>query len=618
MYQTQPNPPLINALYNSLVAIGHQYVASGHIGRQAYDVMTRLFQPGVSAECDRNVLRMQGEFEHYARSTPGAIVNGGGYTEQTIAMFLSNWMLPTASTICQQMNIPLHGHPQQHMPQPVGVGMIPSNTGPAVGFINPSNAPQTVQPQPHQPAPPPPQPPVAAPQQAATPAQPTGGQTVGKRKTPLSLIPVDNRSEHDFMNAPVPGAPHNSMVGRCYDLYEHMRFTYNKNTDIYFDVAMGNIDEIEASDEDALRSFTSSMPSSMINQAFVAHLAYNHVERIAVPMKSFLEARDVIWGAINDPSIAGIDIAFSERIWRAAIKVVGMLPRGPSIALDRYLTAAVNRALWVSMRNSSATNASIVIEELADLVDVVGPAAALNLPRTINGGKGLLARIVDVAIVNALGGNTGVMFTSPETTPLEEIRTSRAFPSCIKGVYPSKLFIPDIIDGDYVEKFIQRMQDGPGKEYTYLLSRRKIIVTNSLDEDMAYGAPVHPTTFVGITPRVIGKFKQNFVLPHDGMPLEFYLRDYRINLPMDEKKADRRHILSTYYDGTQEEIDVLNITYNKLTVKRVLKKDELVRDSVVFSLPFGAGNGAQYTKLDLFCMQDDNESAGITHFAAHR
>lgn len=222
---------------------------------------------------------------------------------------------------------------------------------------------------------------------------------------------------------------------------------------------------------DVVDEFFKVAPSSFLAQHFLFRIFYNHVETLDVPTESFLEAQQRFLKALEKESTA----------YRAIIDVLNGMLHGPRMALAGYLVSHINRALYLNCRMTENIKIKISFTQIEDLDELLGPNFDHSILEVPNA-REMLTDIVNNAIRQALSGYSNVMFTDENKHLLPGImRTSSAFPTIMKGIYPNKSIIPDYGTKAF-DAFYTKFVDEVLSQKTFVRSIRSVIITNLLGE----------------------------------------------------------------------------------------------------------------------------------------
>jgi hypothetical protein len=217
-----------------------------------------------------------------------------------------------------------------------------------------------------------------------------------------------------------------------------------------------------------LRDFYAVAPNSLLGTVFFYIVNYNHLDVLDVPTKDFIQVRDKCIEAVeNDPD---------GMIHKHLINKLQTMQMGSYRALTNYLVKHVNRALYLAFRLSTKPGTSVQITTFDDLNELLSSSYTSSFTNHPDG-RYKLETIVSNAIWNALVKSVDVMFEDGETVPTHAIQSSPAFPYSIDGVYPNKFAIP-VTDSPDAPEFMKALNDKVLVEKTYLLSRRRVVITN--------------------------------------------------------------------------------------------------------------------------------------------
>lgn len=247
---------------------------------------------------------------------------------------------------------------------------------------------------------------------------------------------------------------------------------------------------------DVVRDFFRVTPDSFLAEHFAFRIFYNHIETLEVSTEEFLEVRRKFIEAMNKSP--------SFYTHTAIITILNSMMFGPRTAIANYLVRHINRALYLSCGTSDQPALRIKFKEIEDLEELLGTSFQSKILDVPNA-KGMIADIVNTAIVNALTGYSNVMFYDPSNSDIDVIRTSPAFPYKISGVYPSKDLIP-MSGSDSAKAFYDAMYEHELSKRTYVRSIRSVVITNILGRKSLSAVGTLPTVINGQIPSLLNEF----------------------------------------------------------------------------------------------------------------
>jgi hypothetical protein len=216
------------------------------------------------------------------------------------------------------------------------------------------------------------------------------------------------------------------------------------------------------------RDFFKVVPDSVLGSVFFYSVNYNHLTVLNVPTDDFI--------AIQDKCRDLVEQNPGQLIHQQIIEKLKSMSFASYQAVATYLTQHINRALYLACRLTKDPTSIIQIEVFEDLNELLSSSFTHSVT-LLSEGRFRLETIVANAIWNALVKNVSVMFQDDSDIPTHAIQSSPAFPYSMEGVYPNKFTIPVNGDGE-VPDFLQRLREKELVNKTYLLSRRRVSITN--------------------------------------------------------------------------------------------------------------------------------------------
>lgn len=333
---------------------------------------------------------------------------------------------------------------------------------------------------------------------------------------------------------------------------------------------------------EVVRDFFKVASESILSRSFVFRVFYNHLEVINVPTAEFIRLRHEL--SSNDSFVS--DIPFHKRL----IQVMDSMQRGVWEHMSTYLVKHINRALHLSCRRLADPSNYVKITALSDLETLLSPEFRHPL-KEVDNGRDKIKAIITSAIWNAIAMNTGVMFEDPEHVPTRMIQVSPAFPYALRHVYPNKWAIPHFGDPAY-EAFFQRMTEAELNTKTYLISKRSVVITNTLGQKVLPGITDKPQTFGNPVAAVLNKYLLPFVDSHSGAKSPDYVPQ------VTDGQDDASETLTAFYNGKD------NYDQDEPVLTSDGSSTTFPVDQTVVAIQYGVSPSKFMMALDVFSVMD--------------
>lgn len=338
---------------------------------------------------------------------------------------------------------------------------------------------------------------------------------------------------------------------------------------------------------DVVKDFFNVVPESILADSFMFRILYNHLEVIDVPTVDFEKLR-------NSLEHVQRSTMNETPFYKYVMNGLNTLQRGPWKALSQYLVKHINRALHLNCRLASQPNTYIQISDIEDLDELLSSTfrhAMTSIPQ----GRDKIKRIVESAIWNAISANSGMLFNEASNFPVNAVRNSGAFPFGINHVYPDRAAIPNK-DNNLFDTFVEKMNQYELSNRTYIVSKRSVIITNILGQQVLPQLHKNPCVFEGVVPALLNKYTISH-LDHRMLNDDFV--DHPI---LDIDCADS---LANFY---KEDSVVNNPISSKTT-------DKLPVDQTIFAIQYGGDPFDYIASLDVFSTMDTPLPDGNTILA---
>lgn len=333
---------------------------------------------------------------------------------------------------------------------------------------------------------------------------------------------------------------------------------------------------------DVMRDFFEIVPDSTLGSPFLFKIFYNHLETIDVPTADFVNVRN--------RCIEGIKQDSQVLLHKKIAEVINDMKRGPYVALTKYLTSHVNRALHLACRLSNNPVAYIRIGDFEDIDELLSSSFKHEFTAYPEG-RHKLEKIVGGALWNALVMSANAMFVGDETFPTHAVQSSPAFPYSMEGVYPNKYSIPTPNDA-MIEQFRDKLTTVELSKRTYILSKRSVVVTNIFGRHVLSTVKKDPTLINTPLAQLINRC----VLPFDQLTPDD--RDVMVTQTSLVEEGFPSDQLERYYeDPIQDEIAEIE-RYGKV------RATELPLDQTIFAVQYSVDPKDYLTALDVFTTID--------------
>jgi hypothetical protein len=228
---------------------------------------------------------------------------------------------------------------------------------------------------------------------------------------------------------------------------------------------------------DVVKDFFTIVPDQTLGSPFVFRILYNHLDVIDLPTQAFVSIRNSCIEVVNEAERTKSPIVLHKQI----SKILESLPTGQWKAITSYLVEHINRALYLNARLTTGTNWTIKNKIKINTFDDVNEllSSSFSHPLTTHpDGRRALEALVAGVLWNVLVVNTSVMFDSG-SIPTHAMQSSPVFPFSMEGVYPNKFSIPQDNDPE-AKQFLKALEERELSQRTYLLSRRSVVITNTM------------------------------------------------------------------------------------------------------------------------------------------
>lgn len=369
----------------------------------------------------------------------------------------------------------------------------------------------------------------------------------------------------------------------------HTEDLKSKDTPLTVKSLIGYHQVIQNDPLEVVKDFFQIAPDSFLSNNFIFKIHYHHLDIIDVPTNDFIQLREkCLESHSKDPQ---------GFLHKKVLEAMDSMPRGPYKAMAGYLVHHINRALYLNCRLATSLKASLKINDVEDLDELLSSNFKSSFT-SLQEGRYLLERVVGSAIWNALLLNTDVLFQE-DHIPIHALQISPAFPFSIKYVYPNKFSIPTSSE-EQAEYFLENLRKEELSKKSYLLSRRTVILTNILGK--------HQLPKIGNKPHffqdTISRFFSNFEIPFTKLDP---LRAAEIITPVkpyvsDDYPSDQ---LTGYYSN-REEFDAeeqrrfANIRQNNLPV-----------DQAIFAFQYGMSPKEYLLSFDVLSTFDKSPEGHV-------
>ena len=343
-----------------------------------------------------------------------------------------------------------------------------------------------------------------------------------------------------------------------------------------------------------VRDFFDVAPDSLLSQLFMFRIGYTHLKVIDVPTDDFVAFRNKCAEAMQQED--------QPILYKKILDALNTMSMGSGRALSQYLVEHINRALYLAVRVSEKPNVVIRLKQFDDLQELFSPGFKHRFTSQPEWRR-TMERIVGVAIWNAIGLNTDVMFTDG-TIPTHTLQTSPAFPYSMNNVYPSKFAIP-VDSEENAEKFLAKLREHELSKRAYILSRRSVTITNILGGKVLPRIGSEPTVVDGTAASLL----KMMALPYANIDTSQQNRATKIDYFLSEDNpADQ---LEGYYNNPQGE--------DGATIERIKRPAVyLPADQTIFAVQYGVKPEDYLMALDTFSTLDQSIQQGPTILAKRK
>lgn len=377
---------------------------------------------------------------------------------------------------------------------------------------------------------------------------------VAKANTPTEHFP-----DHPLDNIPDIGMGYK--VVPTYDCWvgetpDNQTITVVKAYDLKIDDPAYTIRRTEAfmhravdNEVDVVNEFFKIVPPSIIARPYMFHIHYNHITTIPIETDTYIK---LVYD-INEICQRNIDTGCLEPFFKTVVRTIGSLLRRDWVAMSNYLTKHINRALYVACRLSNDPFHVLEIDNVDDLKELFGPGINSPLMRSAEQ-RDIIMNIVDSAVRNAMGENSGAMFKQIDF-PVETMKTSTAFPESLRGVYYDKNKIPYHGEEGYMD-FLHAMTRNILTYETYMVSKRTVTITNILGKYVLGNISDTPKMFKGKVCGLLNSVSKQYtnrVVPKG------IITPYE--LPKDDEETTKNKLKDLYENRPMSDFDV-QMPYN--------------------------------------------------------
>ncbi len=422
-----------------------------------------------------------------------------------------------------------------------GVHLVDDTIGANKPMAVPMTAPQTSQ---------------VVPTASALPLTPSTGSAPMYQDNPLDVL-IDQHPEWHGVATKASWGIEQAKDNRI--IIAHAEDLKSRESSLIVKSLIGYHQVIQNDPLEVIKDFFQIAPDSFLSNNFIFKIHYHHLDIIDVPTKDFIQVREkCLESHSKDPQ---------GFLHKKVLEAMDSMPRGPYKAMAGYLVHHINRALYLNCRLATSLKASLKINDVEDLNELLSSNFKSSFT-SLQEGRYLLERVVGSAIWNALLMNTDILFQD-DHIPTHALQISPAFPFSIKNVYPNKFAIPTSSE-EQAEYFLDNLRKEELSKKSYLLSRRTVVLTNILGKHQLPKIGNKPLFFND----TISRFLSNFEIPFTKLDP---LRAAELITPVkpyvsDEYPSDQ---LTDYYSN-REEFDAeeqrrfSNIRQNNLPVDQAM------------------------------------------------
>ena len=332
---------------------------------------------------------------------------------------------------------------------------------------------------------------------------------------------------------------------------------------------------------DVVRKFFKSVTQSYLSKSFIARIDYEHLEYVDIPMHDFTEVRRKLHEVLTAT-------ARPSPFWQMALRIIADLKYGTWQILSEYVIREINRALYLNARSVENPSSFIQISELKDLEQLLSATFTHRLTNIPNG-RDMIKHIVETAIINAFMSSSEVIdkftFGVFDDATRDMIQRSPAFPYGMMNIYADKLNIL-IPEDPGLDRFMDKMYKLILSEQTMIKSRRSVIITNVLGQNVLPCIGKNPSVISGTIPSLLNHYQIDYINPKP-------LSESKVSDEDRNRKIDRDKLC---------ELDDRDIHYEILGDRR---KGLIPVDQTIFAIQYGKDPMDFVMPMDVFTPLDD-------------